>query len=220
MKTRHAPDRTLDDADAIATVADFVYDAVFRATLDRPGYAHLAFAPEVHSHDLRRAMLTLSRELSARHGEPLGVQWMLRFDQQTTGRFHRDNGADESYLLLAYEPSSVESHVYIADFARAAHDFGITPEEFEARFNPLLAENADRLAPYTTRLAAFDPAQSNLLVINNSVSRPGVFHQATVREPIRGARRVINSVQLAPLSLAPEKITPEDKEAFVSTDTF
>ncbi len=198
--------------------ADFVYESVFRDDLEQAGYVHIRFAPEIGSRDLRRAMLVLAGQLSVRHPEPLTTRWALRFDQQITSRFHRDGGPDESYLLLGYEPSSVASEVFIADFSRAAAAENITPDAYLARYNLMIATDAERLSPYVTRLSGFDSRVPNLLVINNSASRLGVFHRAAVLVPLAGERRIINSVQIAPASLPGENLSPDDRKNFLVTE--
>ena len=127
-----SPPNEPEDAFGRPEDVDFVYDQVFRATLDRPGFVSIPLAPGTDSRGLRRAMLALARQLSERHPEPLDLQWVLRFDQQITSRFHRDAALDESYLLLGYEPSLVVSEVAMADFSCAARDLGITPAEYVA----------------------------------------------------------------------------------------
>jgi hypothetical protein len=39
----------------------------------------------------------------------------VRFDQQVN-TFHVDNAADQSFLMLGYEPSEIESELHIADY--------------------------------------------------------------------------------------------------------
>lgn len=208
-------------------VGDFVYDAVFRTTLDKPGFALITFAGEIDSAGLREAMTALVRGLSKRNGDdPLTVQSAQRFDQQNTTRFHLDNGPDESYLLLGYEPSPVSSELAVADYARAAFDLGISPTEYLDRYNPMFAGNAERLVPYTTRLDLFDSRSAQLLIINNSRlpfdaggrNRLGVLHQATIPAPIPAETRVINSVQIAPASQASEKVSSAEWETFLGED--
>lgn len=209
------------------SLLDFVRDRVFRSSFHNPGFARVTLASEIHGIGLRMAMEAMVRGLSRRNGDdPLTMQWAQRFDQQTTTRFHRDNGPDESYLLLGYEPSPVESDLAMADYSRAAFDLDISPSEFLDRYNPMFAANAERIVPYVTRLTRPAPGTAQLLIINNSRlpsdaggrNRLGVLHQATIAAPIAGAQRVIHSVQLAPASLASEKVSRAEWEHFLRTD--
>lgn len=208
-------------------LADFVYDRVFRTTFDRPGFAVITLAPALSGIGLRKAMEMMVRELSRRNGQdPLAIQWAQRFDQQVTTRFHLDNGPDESYLLLGYEPTQVLSEIAIADYSRAAFDLGISPSEYLHSYNPMFVNNLDRLAPYVTTFDLSDPGGAVLLIVNNSRlpfdtdmhNRLGVLHQATIPEPVVGAQRVINSVQIAPLSIASEKVSLSEWERFLGSD--
>jgi hypothetical protein len=188
--------------------ASFVFPAVFRTGFEEPGFALISLPDSVSSSDLRRFMVALKDGLSAQYhartGRHLTYLSLLRFDQQNTTRFHRDGGPDESYLILGYEPSVVQSIVRIADYSRAAHDLGITPTAFLKDYNPLFPDGARVLLPYTTELRAFHAARANILIINNSClpldgsGFPGILHQATIPTPIQGARRVINSTMLVP----------------------
>lgn len=210
-------------------LVEFVYDRVFRTTLDKPGFALITLASELHGIGLRKAMEMMVRELSRIEGDDmLAIQSAQRFNQQITTRFHLDNGPDESYLLLGYERSQVRSELSIADYSHAAFDLGISPSEYLDRHNPMFGANAERLAPYITRLEDFNSDFAQLLIVNNSRlpfyvsgrNRLGVLHQATIHTPISGAQRVINSVQIAPASLASEKVPPAEWDLFLRTDTI
>ncbi len=157
------PDRTERES-----AADRVFAQVFRRDFTAPGVALLSLSRGVGSADLRRFMVDLKEALSDRYraltGRRLGYSSMGRFNQQTTTRFHLDGSPDEAYLMLGYEPTVVASELYIADFTRAAHDWGITPKVLLAERNPMYGDHERRLTPYATRLEAFDPAASQVVL--------------------------------------------------------
>jgi hypothetical protein len=49
----------------------------------------------------------------------LSYHWLVRFDQQVNTPFV-DNAADQSFLMLGYEPS--ESELHIADYYKYANE--------------------------------------------------------------------------------------------------
>jgi hypothetical protein len=48
----------------------------------------------------------------------LSYHWLVRFDQQVNTPFHVDNAADQSFLMLGYEPSEIESELHIYKYMR------------------------------------------------------------------------------------------------------
>lgn len=207
-----------------------VYPQVFRTDFNAPGVALLSFRQSISSLELRACMWTLKHKLSDLHHQQTSKHLvylsMGRFDSQVTTKYHLDGAPDEAFLMLGYEASPVHSELAIADYARAAHDWGITPKELLADFNPMYADNEKRLLPYTTPLAAFDPARSHILLLNNS-SLPyaadhknalGVMHQATIT-PNSQARRIINSTMLASAAhLEDEPMQAEAQRQFLTTN--
>jgi len=186
-----------------------VYDLVCRSDFQCPGFCVLQFQ-DADSWTLRAAMLNLRAGLSAIHqqraGLPLGTCFLSRFDQQTTTRLHLDGGPEESLLLLGFEPSPVDSFWEVADYARCAFDLGLTPSELLARHNPLFPAGAEALRPYTCSVPGFDTRRPRIVCLNNSsapwdTSRPrwqGLLHAARIPCPDPAARRVVNSMMLAP----------------------
>lgn len=220
----------LTDLDGLPSLADLsalagrVFAQVFRRDFSAPGVALISLGREVGSQELRRFMATLKDELGARAG-PLVYRSLARFNQQVTTKYHLDGGPEESYLMLGYEPSEVASALSVADYTRAAHDWGITPRALLHDHNPMYARNEQRLLPYVTALAAFDPSRANVLVINNS-SLPyapggshalGVMHQATILTPRPDRGRVVNSSMLVRPG-APDAASEEEVRQFLETD--
>jgi hypothetical protein len=189
-------------------LAERVFGQVFRRNFRAPGAALLSLGPGVSSGELRAFQLALKEALGGlyhgRTGRDLVYLSLARFNQQVTTKFHLDGAPEEAYLLLGYEPSSVSSSLAIADYTRAAHDWGIDPKTLLSDFNPMFAGHERRLLPYVTRLEAFDPGAAQILLLNNS-SLPyredggnvlGVMHQATVPNPRPDQPRVVNSIML------------------------
>ncbi|MCW3055966.1 MAG: hypothetical protein JWN14_5136 [Chthonomonadales bacterium] len=192
----------------IGGLAERVYGQVFRTDFTAPGFALVSFRQEVESISLRHFMLALKDALETislqKRGRYLNCLSMLRFDQQTTTKFHLDGAPDESYLMLGYEPSNVQSVLCMADYAHATHDLNLTPQQFLADYNPMFARGEQQLVPYTTRLDDFDTWSSQVLLVNNSrlpfcpdsANVLGVMHQATILTPDPTQSRIVNSIML------------------------
>jgi len=190
-------------------LAERVYAQVFRTDFTAPGFALLSLNQEVNSLCLRRFMLALKGALETislqKRGRYLNCLSMLRFDQQTTTKFHLDGAPDESYLMLGYEPSNVQSVLCMADYAHAAYDLNLTPQQYLTDYNPMFARGEQQLIPYTTRLEGFDTRSPQVLLVNNSrlpfcpdsINVLGVMHQATILAPDPTQSRIVNSLMLA-----------------------
>ena len=184
-----------------------LFQDVFRTDFASPGFA-LWNLGAISSAELRRRMVELKLDLAdqyrERFGRHLGYLSVARFNQQVTTKFHLDGAPDESYLMLGYEPTVVRSEIAFADYTHAAFEVGVTPREYLERFNPMYAVHADRLAPYISRLDAFDPSSAQILLINNSaqayvpgrMASLGVMHQATIPIVMPDESRVVNSAML------------------------
>jgi hypothetical protein len=127
-------------------------------------------------------------------------------------------------LILGYEPSSVISRLFLADFTRAAFDLGITPEQFLNDFNPMYRKGEELLGRYVTELPQPDEGQSRILFVNNS-SLPfsdartnplGVMHKAIIVTPDDAERRIVNSTMLAVDDR--DEIDQDQQQEFVTTD--
>ena len=121
------------------------------------------------------------------------------------------------------------SRLSIADYSHCAHDHGLSPTEFLDRHNPMFADGAKRLADYVTPVTAFDPAQFQILLINNSCAAydpaqlrwQGTLHEAVVPHPQKDALRVINSIHVTPLATdVSSPITGEERERFLTDDAL
>src|SRR5262245_37464900 len=194
-----------------------VADDVFRTVLDRPGFAHLALGPDEPVGGFRRWLVGLARALGEEYGRRFGRRLELTslgwFDQQVSTEAHRDGGPDESVLVLGYEPTSVGSRLWLYDHTRAADDRGLTPAVFLERFNPLTEAGRRALEGHETELTAFAAGHYQAVVVNNGNRAPGgdsrgmlgVLHRALIPRPDPTARRVINSMMLAPADPLPDE---------------
>jgi hypothetical protein len=211
----------------LTALAERVFPQVFRSDFSAPGVALLSLGPMVGSTELRSLMVALKEallDLYFRHTDRhLVYLSMAKFNQQVTTKFHLDGAPEESYLMLGYEPTVVPSRLAVADYTRAARDWGITPETLLADFNPMYADHERRLRPYVTELTAFDPAVAQILLVNNSrmpyvESRRnplGVMHQATIVTPQPGRNRVVNSIMMG---TAAEPVEAVGQRLFLETD--
>lgn len=214
------------DADLIA----WAFGRTWRADFAAPGFCVIDLGPGVDSRGLRAWMLDLIRgldaELRRRQGLAFGIRSLGRFDQQVTTRFHLDGAPDRSLLMLGYEPSRVASRLAMADYARCAHDLGITPRQFLDDFNPMYRDGAARLAPYATALPPQPEGRARAVLVNNSAlpfvpggDNPlGVLHQAEIPSPDETQRRVINSILLACDMV--EEAPAETLDRFVATEAI
>lgn len=187
----------------------------------------LDFGSGFSSEKLRQQMvslkLALADLLATNHQESLQYAWLGRFDQQRTTRFHLDNAADQSFLMLGYEPSSVRSSLAIADYSRFAEDQGISTTAYFERYDPLQSKNDQHLESYTSAVDGFSNEHYQILLFNNSngideQGTKGVLHRAIIHSPDNKASRVVNSMmlQLQPSS-TPTTITEEDAQRFIKT---
>jgi hypothetical protein len=210
-----------------SAVAERVFGLVWRFDFQSPGFCLLDADPGIDSHALRLAMLTLKERLSdicvRRTGRRLLFRSMARFDQQETTKFHVDGAPDQSMLLLGYEPSQVQSRLFLADYTLAAFDLGITPQQFLEDYNPMYRRGEELLGRYLTELSRPADDHARILLINNS-SLPfseartnplGVMHKAVIITPNEAEQRIVNSTMLVTEG---EEITVEKQEEFVKTD--
>jgi hypothetical protein len=221
----------LNDADGrLADLAGAVYDRVCRDRFDSPGFCLIDVGPSASSRSLRQAMVSLKDGLQhihqARTGKDLLFVSAGRFDQQVSTKFHRDGGDDEAFLMLGYEPSTIESQIAIADYTKCAFDLGLTPSAFLDRFNPMFNAGEAQLRPYITTVDAFSNQRYQILLINNSiacfsadaVAWQGVLHTATIQNPSSSSRRVVNSTMVASVPLGSDKsLSREQIAEFLAT---
>ncbi len=208
-------------------VVERVFDLVWRFDFTGPGFCLLDAGPQLDSSTLRSWMVDLKEQLSEvgirRGGRPFIFRSMARFDQQETTKFHLDGAPEQSMLILGYEPSRVESRLFLADYTRAASDLGITPQQFLNDFNPMYRKGEELLGRYVTELPQPDEGHSRILLVNNSslpftearTNTLGVMHKAIIDTPDDAERRIVNSTMLA---VGADEIGLDQQEEFVTTD--
>jgi hypothetical protein len=211
-------------------LAEAVYPLVWRRDFKMPGFALVDLGTDATSIGLRSLMVNLKRELSQicqqQISKKLIYQSMGRFDQQNTTRFHRDNAPDESLLMLGYEPSDVQSRLFMADYSLCAHALGMTPADFLRDYNPMYQRGEDELRQFSTELIEFKPTHYQIVLVNNSsapysqdaFSPQGVLHKAEILTPDNTLHRVVNSAMLSTAAPgADDIVTIEAQVDFTST---
>jgi hypothetical protein len=218
LKLTAAPDQA---------VAERAFDLAWRFDFIAPGFCLFDAGPGVDSHTLRVWMVHLKQLLSEiaqrRAGKPFLFRSMARFDQQETTKLHLDGAPEQSMLMLGYEPSQVQSRLFLGDYTRAAFDLGITPQQFLQDFNPMFRKGEEVLAPYVTELPQPESGHARILLINNSslaftearTNPLGVMHKALIVTPNEAERGIVNSTMLVTEG---EEIATEKQEEFVRTD--
>jgi hypothetical protein len=209
-------------------VAVQVFATVWRFDFTAPGFCLLDCGPGLDSHTLRSWMVSLKEGLSevgVRRGTgPFAFRSLARFDQQETTKFHLDGAPERSMLMLGYESSKVQSRLFLADYARAAYDLGITPQQFLQDYNPMYRRGEEILARYVTELPQPADGHARILLVNNS-SLPftedrtnplGIMHKAEIINPTEAERRVVNSTMLAVGEK--DEIGEDQQREFVTTD--
>jgi hypothetical protein len=161
-------------------------------------------------------MVSLKNKLSQMHmekfGQKLMFQWMGRFDQQETTKFHLDNAADQSFLMLGYEPTVIASKLYFADYVQFANSLNISGEEYFEKYNPMFTDGEKLLKPYIVEIEGFRVDTYKIVLMNNSNTNKqdetiGVFHKAEILQKDLTKERVINSTMIYSGNI-------EDKESF------
>lgn len=188
------------DAESVRQWACAHFADVWRTTAARPGFATLV-ADSSTSKELRRAMMALVTAFNERAPRPFVVERIGRFDQQVSTRFHRDGAADVSLLVLGYEPTTIESKLFIHDPHRAAGE--LSPFEYLKKNKPMTKEGDEELMRHAVSVLG-SPDRARIVVVNNCtvLEHPppghplGVLHKGLIEHPDPTASRVINSIGL------------------------
>lgn len=205
-----------------------IHADVFRDSVSSPGFYFADLGSDIDSKTFRRTMIDLKEGLNrvceVHSNKHLTYQWLGRFDHQHTSMFHRDNAASLSFLMLGYEPTEIDSRVFVADYSKLIESKGLSLSKYfggeEARNT---APSDGDLEPFTTELVPFPKNTYRLLLLNNSRSFDeatyGVFHRGEAIEKIEGADRVINSMML---NLGDDTDAPDSPEVrnFLDTDVI
>lgn len=214
--------------DSLLKFSEFIYKKVFRTNFKAPGFVIVDFGPSLTSEKLRKCMVSLKNNLSQIHKEvfeeKLMYQWMGRFDQQETTKFHLDNAADQSFLMLGYEPTVIKSKLYFADYLQFAKSINISGEEYFKKFNPMFTTGEKKLKPYITEIKDFREDTYKIALINNSnTNQPegtiGVFHKAEIIQKDLTKERVINSTMLYSGKIEDkESFSNQQQQSFITTN--
>lgn len=205
-----------------------IYNGVIRDGTDQPGFYYEDYGDQIDSKAFRQRMVELKEGLSNlckfRSNKQLNYQWMGRFSHQHTSGFHRDSAAEHSFLILGYEPTNIDSRVYLADYTKMIENQNISLETyFDGNQDVNVASNDSQIEAYVTELTPFPKNHYRLLVINNSKSFKektyGVFHRGEVLQKMDGEDRVLNSLMLCLCDITiEEQHSPEAIMNFVNTD--
>lgn len=202
-----------------------IYNAVFRNSTKQPGFYYRDFGYQIDTKTFRQQMVYLKSELSKlcelQLNKQLNYQSLGRFDHQHSSKFHRDSTAESpSFLVLGYEPTKVDSKVYIADFTKYLEHKSLSLGEFFEDGHNVILDKNKRSNSYVTELFPFCNKSYRLLFLNNSESF-GVFHSAEIARMIDGEDRVINYMMmyLSDLNIEEQcRYTSQDVVDFVNTD--
>ena len=204
-----------------------IFSNVFRKNFDTPGFAVITFTGKMDSKSLRNQMVYMKKALSGKcekaFGYELDYYWLGRFNQQTTTKYHRDNAPEDSFLMLGYEPSSIESKLYLADYSKLVQEKEIPINQYYELYNPIFTEGESLLKPYINEVGEFDKNAHKIVLINNSDLSSqitfGVLHKAEIIRKDLTKDRVINSMMLYLKSgEVPNKKTIYTETEFVETD--
>ncbi len=201
-----------------------LFRAVWRTTLDEPGWVVLIPPVPFDSLVIRREMLRVLPALGDEAGYSFAVERLGRFDQQVTTKFHRDGAPHASLLILGYEPTTVRSRLFVADAYRAAERAGVGVNAFLSANNPMLPAGERVLEPFVTEVR-WPHELGAIVVVNNSlftdVAPPGhplgLLHKGEIETPDPTARRVINSLGATPDG-AGRAVSDEEVRRFVEQE--
>jgi hypothetical protein len=210
----------------IKAIAKNAIRDVFRTDTSKPGFIHIDLGEESSSSELRATMVALKKELSsytkATYDRPLSYHWLVRFDQQVNTPFHVDNAANQSFLMLGYEPTPIQSELYIGDYHKYARECKDAPKSYLKDFTPVFENNHEHLKPYITKVETLSNNSYSIVLINNSVPTNhketlGAFHKATMRSQDFSKERVVNSMIMNMLAEHEEALNEPDEQRFITT---
>lgn len=196
---------TSDDTTFSTKQLQAIYEAVFRNSSEQPGFYFQDFGSQIDSATFRQKMVELKEGLSnlceLRTNQQLNYQGIGRFNHQHSSRFHRDSAEEHSFLMLGYEPTQVDSKVYVADYTKYIESQNISLEAyFGGNQSVNTASDEQLLEPYITELEPFSKNHYRLLLVNNSKSFEaktwGVFHRGEVLQKLEGEDRTLNYMML------------------------
>ncbi|WP_324023518.1 hypothetical protein QSV08_11700 [Maribacter sp. BPC-D8] len=200
----------------IKKVASQCFRNVFRTSTAETGFYHIDLGKNSTPFEFRTFMTDLKKELStlsaSTFNKNLSYHWLVRFDQQVNTPFHIDNAGHQSFLLLGYEPTEIESELHLADYHKYANDSD-DAENFAANFTPVFKGDEALLAPYVTKISAIKKDTYSIVIMNNSSPQVhqetlGVFHKAVIIKQDLSKSRIVNSMVL---NMTTDDETVEDR---------
>lgn len=207
-------------------IARYCTNKVFRTDTKEAGFIHFDLGKNLTPYQFRYIMVDLKKELSkfttVEFDKKLSYHWLVRFDQQVSTPFHVDNAGDQSFLMLGYEPSEIESELHIADYYRYANESNTAPKDYLENFTPIFKEDEALLAPYTTKLKSNFRDRYSIVLMNNSNPKSsletlGIYHKAVIVKQDLSKSRIVNSMVL---NMLPKNRPDEDElneEIFLNT---
>lgn len=208
---------------------DKIYSSVFRKNHEESGFIILTFEKPMNSKILRKYMVqikeSLCKKCQADFHEKLDFYWLGRFNHQNTTPYHRDNAPKDSFLMLGYEPTKVESKLSFADYHQLITNNNIPVDKYYELYNPLFKKGVELLKPYITEIETFDKEAYKIVLMNNSdlTSKKtcGVLHKAEIPEKDFSQPRILNSIMLylKPMN-QPSIKTKEEEIEFLETNAI
>ncbi|WP_026838542.1 hypothetical protein [Gillisia sp. JM1] len=211
----------------IENIAQYCIENVFRTTTDKSGFVHLDFGKDIDSYQFRGIMVDLKKELSKytskQFNKKLTYHWLVRFDQQVNTPYHIDNAGDQSFLMLGYEPSEIDSELYLADYFKYSNEGEARPTDYLKNFSPVFIKDESLLAPYITKVKPFEKDTYKIVLINNSNPKLdretlGVFHRARIVKPDLNKSRIVNSMIMNMLPEDENNESEINEKEFIMTD--
>lgn len=213
--------------DSWSKLFGLIYKKVFRTDFSEPGFVIIDFGSSFTSEELRASMVELKNSLNAIHRERFGAklmyQWMGRFDQQETTKFHIDNAAKQSFLMLGYEPTAIKSKLYFADYIQFAQSINLSVKKYFEKYNPMFTDGENLLKPYITEIQDFREDTFKIVLMNNSSTNfsegtIGVLHKAEMIQKDLTKQRVINSTMIYSGNIEDEEsFTAAQQQDFITT---
>ena len=204
------------------TQLDIIYKSVFRNSTKQTGFYYQDFGTKMDSKTFRQKMVELKNGLSKicniRINKRPNYQGLGRFNQQHSSRLHRDSAQEHTFLMLGYEPTKVQSKVFIADYTKYIENHNLSIAAFFGGVQDVnTIENDSLLDSYITELKPFPKNHYRLVILNNSKSFKektfGVFHRGEILKKIKSGNRVLNYMMLR---IGDENVEEQyDKQAIV-----
>ena len=214
--------------ETITHIAEKSFTTVFRTTTEALGFMHLVFSKkEITPYQFRSIMIDLKKEFSklsvSKFNKKLSYHWLVRFDQQVNTPFHVDNAAEQSILMLGYEPSNIKSELHLADYHAYANKAYKKPKDYFNKFTPVFKGDEDVLKPFISKIKSVDNDHYSIVIINNSSPKSntdtlGLFHKALIIKEDLSKSRIVNSMVLNLVSIDTITEDQQKENNFLNTN--